>query len=89
MIKIVHARWTKDKQIAMAFSDGSEGVYDFASLLAVDTPMTQPLQDASKFQKFFLEMGAPCWPHGLEFSAHKLQADLLAANQLHQAAQAA
>jgi hypothetical protein len=86
MIKIVHARWIEDQQIAMAFSDGREGVYDFASLLAVNTPLTQPLQEASKLQKFFLELGALRWPHGLEFSAYKLHADLLAANQLHQAA---
>lgn len=89
MIKIVHARWIKDQQIALAFSDGSEGVYDFASVLAVKTPLTQPLQDTAAFQKFFLELGALCWPHGLEFSADKLHADLLAAYSLHQAAEAA
>jgi Protein of unknown function (DUF2442) len=89
MIKIVHARWIKDQQIALAFSDGSEGAYDFASLLAVKTPLTTPLQHIAAFQKFFLELGALCWPHGLEFSADKLHADLLAANLLHQAAEAA
>ncbi|TAG27270.1 MAG: DUF2442 domain-containing protein [Burkholderiales bacterium] len=89
MIKIVHARWIKDQQIALAFSDGSEGVYDFASLLALKTPLTQPLQDIAAFQKFFLELGALCWPHGLEFSADKLHADLLASSLLHQAAEAA
>ncbi len=89
MIKIVHARWIKDQQIALTFSDGSEGVYDFASLLAFKTPLTQPLQDTAAFQKFFLELGALCWRHGLEFSADKLHADLVAANLLHQAAEAA
>jgi hypothetical protein len=89
MIKIVHARWIKDQQIALAFSDGSEGVYDFASLLALKTSLTQPLQDTAVFQKFFLELGALCWPHGLEFSADKLQADLLAASLLRQAVEAA
>jgi hypothetical protein len=54
MIKIIHARWIKDQQMTMAFSDGSEGVYKFAYLLAVNTPLTQPLKEASKFQKFFL-----------------------------------
>jgi Protein of unknown function (DUF2442) len=88
MIKIVHASWIKDQQIALAFSDSSEGVYDFASLLALKTPLTQPLQDTVAFQKFFLELGALCWPHGLEFSADKLRADLLATNLLQQAAEA-
>lgn len=89
MIKIVHARWIKDQQIALAFSDGSEGVYDFSSLLAHKTPLTQPLQGTATFQKFFLELGALCWPNGLDFSADKLHVDLLTANLLHQAAEAA
>lgn len=89
MIKIVHARWIKDQQIVLAFSDGSEGVYDFAPLLAAKTSLTQPLQDNTVFEKFFLELGALCWTHGLEFSADKLHADLLASNLLHQAVQAA
>ena len=89
MIKIVHARWIKDQQIALAFSDGSEGVYDFASLLAIKTPLTQPLQNTASFQKFFLELGALCWSHGLEISADKLRADLRSANLLQHAVQAA
>ena len=89
MIKIVHAFWIKDQQIALMFSDGSEGAYDFTYLLALKTLLTQPLLDTAAFQKFFLEMGALCWPHGLEFSADKLHADLLAANLLHQAAKTA
>jgi Protein of unknown function (DUF2442) len=84
MIKIVHACWIKDQQIALAFSDGSEGAYDFASLLALKTPLTQPLQDTASFQNFFLELGALCWPHGLEFSADKLHADLLSTDRLFQ-----
>lgn len=83
MIKIVHARWIKDQEIALAFSDGSEGVYDFAPLLELKTPLTQPLQDTTAFQKFFLELGALCWANGLEFNAAKLHSDLLAANRLH------
>ncbi len=89
MIKIIHARWIKDQQIALAFSDGSEGVYDFAPLLELKTPLTQPLQDTTAFQKFFLELGALCWPHGLEFSADKLHADLHASHLLRHAAEAA
>jgi hypothetical protein len=89
MIKIVHAFWIKKQQIALVFSDGSEGVYDFAPLLVQNTPLTQLLQDTEKFQKFFLELGALCWSNGLEFSADKLHVDLLAANLLHQAAEAA
>jgi Protein of unknown function (DUF2442) len=89
MIKIVHACWIKNQQIALVFSDGSEGVYDFAPLLAQKTPLTQPLRDTAMVQKFFLELGALCWPHGLAFSADKLRIDLLVANLLHRTAEAA
>jgi hypothetical protein len=89
MIKIVHAKWVKDHVIALAFSDGSEGEYEFAPLLAKDTPLTLPLKETALFQRFFLELGALCWPNGLEFSAAKLHGDLLAANRLHIAAIAA
>jgi hypothetical protein len=89
MIKIVHAKWVKDHVIALAFSDGSEGEYEFASLLAKETPLTLPIRETALFQRFFLELGALCWPNGLEFSAAKLHSDLLAANLLHKAAIAA
>jgi hypothetical protein len=89
MIKIVHAKWVKDHEIALAFSDGSKGEYEFAPLLAKDTPMTLPLKETALFQRFFLELGALCWPSGLEFSAAKLHGDLLVANRLHKAAVAA
>ncbi len=89
MIKIVHAKWVKDQLIALAFSDGSEGEYEFAPLLAKDTSLTLPLKETALFQRFFLELGALCWPNGLEFSTAKLHADLLVANRLHKAAIAA
>lgn len=84
VIKIVRARWLKDQQITLAFSDGREGVYDFALLLTPKTSLTQPLQDAVAFQRFFLEVGSLCWPSGLAFSASKLYADLLSVNCLSQ-----
>jgi hypothetical protein len=89
MIKIVQAKWVKTYVIALAFSDGSEGEYEFAPLLANDTPLTLSLMETAVFQRFFLELGALCWPNGLEFSAAKLHGDLLAANLLHKAAIAA
>jgi hypothetical protein len=49
MIKIVHAKWVKDHMIALAFSDGSEGKYEFAPMLATDTPLTLPLKETALF----------------------------------------
>jgi Protein of unknown function (DUF2442) len=82
MIKVVHAQWAGDSKVSLSFSDGSDGVYDFASLLAKDTALAQPLRNADMFKRFFLELGALCWPNGLEFSASKLHSELAASGSL-------
>jgi hypothetical protein len=89
MIKLVHAKWVGDSKLSLAFSDGSQGVYDFDTLLAKNTELTLPLKDTATFQRFFLELGALCWPNGLEFSASKLHNELAAAGALLNAEHAA
>jgi hypothetical protein len=89
MIKLVHAKWVGDSKLSLAFSDGSQGVYDFDTLLAKNTELTLPLKDTVAFQRFFLELGALCWPNGLEFSASKLHNELAAAGALLNAEHAA
>jgi hypothetical protein len=89
MIKLVHAKWIGDSKLSLAFSDGSQGIYDFNALLAKNTTLTLPLQDAVAFQRFFLELGALCWPNGLEFSASKLHSELASAGALLNAEHAA
>jgi Protein of unknown function (DUF2442) len=82
MIKVVHAQWAGDSKVSLAFSDGSDGVYDFASMLSKDTALTRPLRNAEMFKRFFLELGALCWPNGLELSASKLHSELVASGSL-------
>ena len=82
MIKLVSASLMHDKILRLAFSDGSEGDLDFASALARDTPLTRPLAQSDDFSRFFLELGALCWPNGLEFSARSLHEKLKQAGSL-------
>lgn len=89
MIKLVHAKWVGDSKLSLAFSDGSQGIYNFDALLAKNTELTLPLQNTALFQRFFLELGALCWPNGLEFSASKLHSELAAAGALLNAEHAA
>ena len=89
MIKLVHAMWAGDSKLSLAFSDGSQGIYDFDALLAKNTVLTLPLKNPALFQRFFLELGALCWPNGLEFSASKLHSELAAAEALLNAEHAA
>ena len=72
MIKIVQAVYQAGVEIKLHFSDGSFGVMDFSEMLSHKTSLTRALDDAAFFQRFFIELGALCWPNGLEFSAGSL-----------------
>jgi hypothetical protein len=34
--------------------------------------LLEPLQDQAFFERFFIDAGALCWPHGLELSPDRL-----------------
>lgn len=72
MIKIVQAVYQAGVEIKLRFSDGSFGVMDFSEMLSHKTSLTRALDDTAFFQRFFIELGALCWPNGLEFSAGSL-----------------
>jgi hypothetical protein len=73
MIKIVRADFVQDKVIRLAFSDGTGGDYDLAPLVARGTEMVKSLEDDAFFRRFFLELGALCWPNGFELSGRGIQ----------------
>ena len=72
MIRLVSATRVRDRVLRLAFSDGSEGEYDFSELLSRSTTLTRPLAEDAYFARFFLELGALCWPNGLELSARSM-----------------
>lgn len=68
MIKIIKAEMIGQTQLRLTFSDGTQGDYDFAPLLAKDTVLTRPMKTPEIFNDHFIELGALCWKNGLEFS---------------------
>ena len=88
MIKLVSASLVSGKVLRLAFSDGSTGECDFTEILATDTALTRPLAQNEYFTRFFLELGALCWPNGLEFSARSLHERLKRSGALRQPATA-
>lgn len=82
MIKLVSAKILGARALRLTFSDGSEGDFDFAPVLARETVLTRPLEQPEYFDKYFLELGALCWPNGLEFSARSLHEKLKVAGAL-------
>ncbi len=72
MIKITRATHAGGHSIDLEFSDGSRGRCDLSQVIERDTELTRPLEDADYFGRFFIELGALCWPNGLEFSGHAI-----------------
>ncbi|MGH6609957.1 MAG: DUF2442 domain-containing protein, partial [Burkholderiaceae bacterium] len=79
MIKIIRAIAETDYSVRLTFSDGTEGVVNLEPKLRADTVLTRGLRAQSEFRRFFLDMGALCWPNGLEFSPAALHSELRAA----------
>lgn len=89
MIKIVKAEYIRDHQLHFMFSDGAQGDYDFAPLLAKETVLTRPLKSPENFKSFFIELGALCWKNGLELSPSALYKELQSTGKLTRTQQAA
>ena len=89
MTKIVHATHRHDHVLEIEFSDGSVGDYDLAPLLAKDTELTRPLLDPVYLKRFFLDLGALCWPNGLELSPLAIHQRLEKAGALRRASRVA
>ncbi|MGE5785616.1 MAG: DUF2442 domain-containing protein [Myxococcales bacterium] len=76
MIKIVKATYVRDRVVALSFSDGAVGEYDFGRLHERRTSLTQSWDNLEYFRLFFIELGAIGWPNGLELSPQALHRTL-------------
>jgi hypothetical protein len=72
MIKLTSLEPAGDSKLALRFSDGSQGLWSAAALIARNTELTRPLADPTYFRRAFIEGGALAWPNGLELSAPSL-----------------
>ncbi|AXK81425.1 DUF2442 domain-containing protein [Pseudolabrys taiwanensis] len=73
-------------RLRLRFSDGSEGVHDFAPMVAEPGPVMEPLRDEQYFARVFLEFGAPTWPNGFDIAPEWLRREMAAAGELSQVA---
>lgn len=72
MIKLIAVEPKEQYQLLLRFSDGAQGMFDFAGFVEAGTEMTAPLRDPAFFARHFIELGALAWPNGLDFSAGSL-----------------
>jgi hypothetical protein len=89
MTKIIRATHRRERILEIEFSDGSVGDYDLAPVLAKDTELTRPLLDPDYFDRFFLDLGALCWPNGLELSPEAIHLRLEQSGALRRASRVA
>jgi hypothetical protein len=89
LLKITHLKSLGGYALQLGFSDGAEGTFDATELLRHEGALLTPLRDPSQFATCFIELGALCWPNGLELSAKKLYQDMQQAGNLSQARKAA
>ena len=82
MIKLVRIEPLSDNSLGLHFSDGSHGEWSAAAIVARDTVMTNPLEEAAFFRRAFIEAGALAWPNGLDLSAGSLREQLAREGQL-------
>lgn len=65
MIKLLSAEYTENGLIAVEFSDGNKGVFDFSAYLSERTgSLLVPLADENYARRCFIDAGALCWPNG-------------------------
>jgi hypothetical protein len=73
-------------RLRVRFSDGSEGVHDFAAMINEPGPMLEPLREAAFFARVFLEFGAPTWPNGFDIAPEWLRREMASAGELSRVA---
>jgi hypothetical protein len=76
IVKVVELRPEGPHSLWLRFSDGGEGVRDFADILAEGGPMVEPLRDPAMFQRAFLSFGAPSWPYGFDLDPINLHNEM-------------
>lgn len=82
LIKVVETRALDEHRLWIRFSNGKQGVHDFAGLLAEGGTMVEPLRDPAMFKRVFLEFGALTWPNGFDCDSIALHDDMAAAGEL-------
>lgn len=82
MVDVLRLKALDGYRLWLRFSDGSEGVRDFADVIAAGGPMVEPLRAQEYFARAFVEMGAPTWPNGFDADPINLYMELRNAGAL-------
>ena len=81
-VDVVAVKAMGDYRVWVRFSNGREGVRDFADMIAEGGEMVEPLRDKVLFQKVYVSGFVPAWPNGFEIDATNLHMEMDAAGLL-------
>jgi hypothetical protein len=82
MVGVRKLRAQGGHKLWVQFSDGSEGVRDFADIIAEGGAMVEPLKSPKYFARVFVQSGIPTWPNGFDVDAINLYMELRDAGAL-------
>ncbi len=69
MLCVTQAKYLKNYQIELAFSDSLRGVIDLKKVIEKDRrPIFQELKDLKKFSQIRLDLDTITWQNGLDLS---------------------
>lgn len=86
VVKVVRIEALGDYRLRIWFSNGLEGVRDFADVIAESGAMVVPLREPALFARAFVQNGVPTWPNGFAVDAIALFREMDAAGLLTRAA---
>lgn len=82
MVDVLRLKALGGHRLWLRFSDGNEGIRDFADVIEAGGPMVEPLQAPDYFARAFVEMGAVTWPNGFDLDPINLYMELRDAGAL-------
>ncbi len=89
MIELLCVESVGGFRLRLAFSDGSEGVFDAGDFVRQSGSLLVALREPAYFARCFVESGGLCWPNGLELGPRMLQQMLRDRGQLRDGPRAA
>lgn len=81
-VDVVAVKSLGDYRVWVQFSNGREGVRDFADMIEQGGQMVEPLRDKALFQQVYVHRFVPAWPNGFEIDATNLHLEMDAAGLL-------
>ncbi len=89
LVKVEKIEAVSGFSLRLFFSNGRQGIHNFADMVQSEGPMMEPLKDETFFQRAFVSFGVATWPNGFDVDAIALYREMDAAGELSSATEAA